>query len=90
MILVIVRQTRDLRVPHPECKFNPFLTNGFPHHYHLGESTFVRRGIRCDFYFLMKYLLANRIAPDWTLHSAASHLGQDCWPMSHKKEARHI
>ena len=29
--------------------FNPYLTNGFSHHYHLGESTSVLRGIRCDF-----------------------------------------
>ena len=29
--------------------FNPYLTNGFSHHYHLGESTFIFRGIRSDF-----------------------------------------
>ena len=28
---------------------NPYLTNGFSHHYHLGESTFIFRGIRGDF-----------------------------------------
>ena len=28
---------------------NPYLTNGFSHHYHLGESTSVLRGIRRDF-----------------------------------------
>ena len=28
---------------------NPYLTNGFSHHYHLVESTSVLRGIRCDF-----------------------------------------
>ena len=36
----------------------------------------------------MKFLLANRIAPDRTPHSAASHLGLYCLPMSHKKDAR--
>ena len=69
------------------------LTNGFSHYYHLGESTFIFRGIRSDFQFLnkflMKILLANRIAPDGTPHSAASsHLGLFCLPMSHKRDAR--
>ena len=72
--------------------FNPYLTNGFSHCYHLDESTFVFRGIRSDFYILfyfsMKFLCANRIAPDGTPRSAASHLGLFCWPMSHKRDAR--
>ena len=72
--------------------FNPYLTNGFSHHYHLGESTFIFRGVRSDFYFLshfsMTFLCANRIAPDGTPRSAASHLGLFCLPMSHKRDAR--
>ena len=44
-----------------------------------------------DFYFLshltMKFLCANRIVPDGMPHSAASHLGLCCLPMSHKKDA---
>ena len=32
-----------------ENKINPYLTNGFSHYYHLGESTFIFRGIRSDF-----------------------------------------
>ena len=76
----------------PISKFNPYLTNGFSHQYHLGESTFIFRGVRSDFYFLshfsMKFLCANRIAPDGTLRSAASHLGLFCLPMSHKRDAR--
>ena len=28
---------------------NPYLTNGFSHHYHLGEYTFIIRGVRSDF-----------------------------------------
>ena len=72
---------------------NPYLTNGFSHYYHLGESTFIFRGIRSDFQFLnkflMKILLANRIAPDGMPSSAASHLGLFCLPMSHKRDARH-
>ena len=68
------------------------MMNGFFRHYHLGESTFIFRGIRSDFdfsfHFSMKLLLANRIDPDGTPHSAASHLGLFCLPMSHKKDAR--
>ena len=40
--------------------------------------------------FSMKFLWANRIAPDGTPHSAASHLGLFCLPLSHKKDARLI
>ena len=36
----------------------------------------------------MKIALANRIATDGTPHSAASHLGLYCLPMSHKKDPR--
>ena len=71
---------------------NPYLTNGFSHFHHLGVSTFIFRGIRSDFQFLnnflMKILLANRIAPDGTPRFAASHLGLFCLPMSHKRDAR--
>ena len=47
---------------------NPYLTNGFSHHYQLDESTFIVRGVRSDFFlsfisFLMKFLCANRIVP---------------------------
>ena len=71
---------------------NPYMTNGFTHYYHLGESTLILR-VSCvnfKFYsiFSMKFLLANRIAPDGKPHSAASHLGLFCLPMSHKRDAR--
>ena len=50
------------------------------------------RGVRSDFYFLchfsMKFFCANRIAPDGTPRSAASHLGLYCLPESHKRDAR--
>ena len=73
---------------------NPYLTNGFSHHYQLGESTFIFRGVKSDFYFKsyfsMTFLCANRIAPDGTPRSAASHLGLYCLPMSHKRDARLI
>ena len=71
-----------------------YLMNGFSHCYQLRESTFLFRGIRSDFYFLshfsMKFLCNDRIAPDRTPCSAASHLGLCCLPISHKKDARLI
>ena len=36
----------------------------------------------------MKFLQANRIAPDGTPRSVASHLGLFCLPMSHKREVK--
>ena len=54
----------------------------------MGESTFIFRGIRSEFQFSYNFLmkiLANRIATDGTLHSAASHLWLYCLPMSHKR-----
>ena len=35
--------------------FNPYMTNGLAHHYQLGESTFMFRGIRSDFEFLFHF-----------------------------------
>ena len=62
---------------------NPYLTN---------PSTFILGVLGVIFYFLspfsMKFLCANRIAPDGTPRSAASHLGLYCLPMSHKRDAR--
>ena len=75
-----------------DCRVNPLMTNGFTHHYHLGESIFIFRGFRSDFkilfHFSMNFLWANRIAPGGTPRSAASHLGLFCLVMSHKKDAR--
>ena len=45
-------------------------------------------GVIFIFISLMKFLCANRIAPDGTPHYAASHLGLYCLPMSHKRDAR--
>ena len=58
--------------------------------YHLDESTVIFRGFKVLFSFSMKFLQANRIAPDGTTRSVASHLGLCCLPMSHKKDARLI
>ena len=50
-------------------RFNPYLTNGSSHHYHLGESTFVFRGFRCDFTCLSFYFdeisLSKQNSPRW-------------------------
>ena len=55
----------------------------------MGGSTFIFRVVRSDLYFLshfsMKFSCVNRIAPDGTPRSAASHLGLYCLPMSHKR-----
>ena len=71
---------------------NSYLMNGFPHHYQMGESCFIFRSVRNDFHFLshfsIKFLYANRIAPDGTPHSEVSHLGLCCLLMSHKRDAR--
>ena len=46
------------------------------------------------FYFLSRlstnFFYANRIAPDGMPHSAASHLGLYCLPMSYKLNTRDI
>ena len=65
------------------------MANGLSNCYHVEESTFICKGFKCDFKFLlkfsMKFLKANRIAPDGTPRFAASHLGLCCLPMSHKR-----
>ena len=77
-----------------EDKFNPYLTNGFSHHYHWGLSTFVIRDIRSDSHFEFLFHLKNKNSTqtekklDGTPRSAASHLGLNCLPMSHEKDAR--
>ena len=35
--------------------FNPYLTNRFSHHYHLGESTVNFRGVRREFDYLIHF-----------------------------------
>ena len=60
----------------------------------MNESYFIFRGSGSDFsfkfHFSMKFMSANRITPDGTTRSTASHLGLFCLPMSHKKDARLI
>ena len=48
---------------------NPYLTNGFSHYYHLGESTFIFRGARSDFLFFIQFFdeipLSKQNSPRW-------------------------
>ena len=47
--------------------FNPLVTNGLSHPYHLDESTFIFRGIKSKisflFHFLMKFVNAYSVCP---------------------------
>ena len=58
-------------------KFNPFVMNGFAHHYHLGVSTFIL-GTSGEALFFVSFFdkipLKNRKAPDVVRRSVASHL----------------
>ena len=60
----------------------------------MDESTFIFRDSASDFLFLfhfsMKFVSANKIAPDGMQPFAASHLGLFSLPMFHKKDARLI
>ena len=51
---------REFEVPEVREHFNPFLTNGFTHRYHLGEPIQILGGFSCDFkilfHFSMKFL----------------------------------
>ena len=53
----------------PRGWFNPYLTNNFSHHYQMGESTFIYRGVRSDFYFFIQFFdefsLSKQISPRW-------------------------
>ena len=63
------------------------MMNGLAHHYILGEMTVIFRGIGSNFeflFYLMKFFQANRLVPDGTTPSAASHLGLYCLPSSQK------
>ena len=50
-------------------RINPFFTNEFSHYYHLGESTFILRGIRSDCEFLIQFSmsipLSKQNSPRW-------------------------
>ena len=74
-------------------EINPYLTNGFSHHYHLGESIFIFRDIRSVLFlnlitFFNENSPSKQNSPRWDAVSAASHLGLFCLPMSHKRDTR--
>ena len=85
-----MKSSRQQEILYPKPIFDKWILQSLS----FGWVHFHFRGVRSDFYFLshfsMKFLCANRIAPDGTPRSAASHLGLFCLPMSHKKEARLI
>ena len=72
---------------------NPYLTNGFFHHYQLGEFTFIFRGVRSDFYFFIAFFYENSLSkqngPRWDSLSA-HHIWGYAVCLSHKKYARLI
>ena len=55
----------------PSCGvfLNPCRMHGLAHHYHLGESTFIFRGIRSDFLFFISFFdeipLSKQNSPKW-------------------------
>ena len=48
-------EDRFSRVEAQMLMFNPFMTNGPAHHYHLGVSTVIIRGFKSDCKFLLKF-----------------------------------
>ena len=65
------------------CTVNPFLTMDSPITINW-MCPLSRSDLYFSSHFSMKFLCANRIAPDATLQFLASHLGLCCMPMSHK------
>ena len=70
---------------HPGLMFNPLVTDGLSHPYHLDESTLIFRGIRSNFSFFISYFDENRVSkqnnPRWDAAFATSHLGLFCAPI---------
>ena len=64
--------------------FNPYLTNGFAHHFQLGESTFILAALGV----ILNYSIFDEIVLSKQNSPAASHLGLYCLSMSHKRDAR--
>ena len=71
---------------------NPYLTNGFSHHYHLGQSTFIIRGIRSDFEFLFfdEIPLSKQNSPRWDAAFCGVTSGAILFAYVHKMDARLI
>ena len=100
-MLIILTWTPDFpqltngSISHRHNLFNPLVTNGLSHPYHLDGSTFIFTDIRGIFFhifisFFDEIHKISKIAPDGKPRFAASHLRLFCLPMSHKKNARLI
>ena len=48
-IVILCVATSAAKVKVSDNLINPYLTNGFSHHYQLDESTFIFRDVRSDF-----------------------------------------
>ena len=49
--MILPLHMHDLLALQNKSAFNPFVTNGFSHSYHLDDSIFIFRGIRSKFSF---------------------------------------
>ena len=66
---------------------NPYMRNGFSHHYHLDESNFIFRGIKNNFEILFHfYDEIPFISEQNSLSSVTSWA--ILFPLSHKRDAR--
>ena len=71
--------------------FNPHVTNGISHPYHLDESIFVlSSSIRSNSSFFNENHVSKQKSSRLDTTFAASHLGLFCLAVSHKKDARLI
>ena len=90
---VVVRQSCLSFTTVERYRFNPLVTNGVSHLYHLDEPIFILGAsgvIFILFRFLRNFLVSKQISSDGAPRFAASHLGLFCLSMSHKKDPRLI
>ena len=68
-VVQVHQVNNNVSLPMPNRQVNPYLTNGFSHHYHLDESIFICRGVRSDFYFFVSFFdeftLCKQNSPRW-------------------------
>ena len=62
---------------------NPYLTNGFSHHYQLGESTFIFRGARSDFLNFIQFLYKK-----FSKQTESPQMGRHIWGYSVCRDVR--
>ena len=70
------------------------MTNGLSHRYHLDESIFIFRDIRCSFFIFISFFDENpaskQNSPRWDAAFWGVISGLFCLPVSHKKDDRLI